>query len=206
MKRFDAYLFDFDGTLFDSRESLLPVWRYAFDKVGICGVSEEECEEFSHHTLSYAAEKTGVKDFDAFYEAIKDGLERQETIEATKMFPDTVSVIFTLFSRGLPLGIVSSNVSSHIERVLKDKNVRKYFSVLSCSDLYLAPKPNPEPCLYGLERMGLAPSKSICMVGDSLQDVECAKNAGVSGILLDRYGKYGDFNGLKIASLYELVF
>lgn len=206
MKKFDAYLFDFDGTLFDSKESLLPVWRYAFKKAGIVGVSEEQCEEFSHHPLKYAADQTGVKDFDSFYHAITEGLELEETIKATKMFPDTVSIIATLFSRGLPLGIVSSNVSTHIERVLEDKGVAKYFSVLSCSDLYSAPKPNPEPCFYGLERMGLAPSKSICLVGDSLQDVECAKNAGITGILLDRNGKYHDFDGLKIASLYELVF
>ena len=206
MKKFDAYLFDFDGTLFDSRESLLPVWRYAFNKVGIHDITEEQCEEFSHHTLKYVSDETGIKDFDAFYASIAEGLELEETIKATKMFPDTVSIIATLFSRGLPLGIVSSNISTHIERVLKDKGMAKYFSVLSCSDLYSAPKPTPEPCLYGLRRLGLAPSKSICLVGDSLQDVECAKNAGVTGILLDRDGKYRDFEGLKIASLYELVF
>ena len=206
MKKFDAYLFDFDGTLFDSRESLLPVWRYAFNKVGIQGITEEQCEEFSHHTLMYVAEQTGIKDFDSFYGSIKEGLELEETIKATRLFPDAVSVIATLFFRGLPLGIVSSNVSTHIERVLEDKEVRKYFSVLSCSDLYSRPKPTPEPCLYALERMGLAPSKSICLVGDSLQDVECGKNAGVTGILLDRDGKYHDYEGLKIASLYELVF
>ncbi len=206
MKKFDAYLFDFDGTLFDSRESLLPVWRHAFEKVGIQKISEKQCEEFSHHPLKYAAEEMGVKDFGLFYDAIKEGLELEETIKATKMFPDTVSLIATLHSRGLPLGVVSSNVSTHIERVLDDKEVRKYFAALSCSDLYSKPKPNPEPCLYALERMGLAPSKSICLVGDSLQDVECGKNAGVTGILLDRDGKYRDYDGVKIASLYELVF
>ena len=206
MRKFDAYLFDFDGTLFDSRESLLPVWRYAFEKVGVKGVSEAQCAEFSHHPLKYAAEQTGVKDYDAFFDAITKGLELDETIEATKMFTDTVSIIATLFSRGLPLAIVSSNVSTHIKRVLDSKDVARYFSVLSCSDLYSAPKPTAEPCLYALRSMGLKPSKSICLVGDSLQDVECAKNAGVTGILLDRDGIYSTYDGLKIASLYELVF
>lgn len=206
MKKYDAYLFDFDGTLFDSRESLLPVWRYAFQKVGVADVSEEQCEDFSHHPLRYAADRMGVKDFDDFCRLITEGLELEETIKATKMFPDTVSVIATLFSRNLPLGIVSSNVSTHIERVLQDKDMRKYFSVLSCSDLYSAPKPSPEPCFYCLERLGLAPSKSICLVGDSFQDAACAKKAGVTGILLDREGKYRDWGGIKITSLYELVF
>ncbi len=206
MKKYDAYLFDFDGTLFDSRESLLPVWRHAFKKVGIENISEEQCAEFSHHPLKYAAEQTGVKDYDLFFSAIIEGLELDETIEATKMFPDTVSLIATLSSRNLPLGIVSSNVSSHVQRVLKSKDMLAYFDVLSCSDLYSSPKPAAEPCLYALRQMRLAPSKSICLIGDSIQDVECANNAGTTGILLDRYGTYPDFEGIKIASLYELVF
>lgn len=206
MKKFDVYLFDFDGTLFDSRASLLPVWTYAFKKVGIENVSEEQCAEFSHHTLKYAANQAGVMDYEAFFDAIMEGLEREETIKATKMFVDTASVISALFSRGFPLGIVSSNTSTHVKKVLIDKNMDSYFPVLSCSDLYSSPKPTAEPCLYALRQMGLSSSKTICLVGDSLQDVECAENAGVTGILLDRDGIYSSFEGLKIASLYELVF
>ena len=206
MKTYDAYLFDFDGTLFDTRASLLPVWRYAFGKVGISNVSEEECAEFSHHPLKYAADQTGVSDYQAFYDAISEALLFDSTIAAIKMFPDTVSVVATLFSRKHPLGIVSSNVSEHIKKALISKEMERYFSALSCSDLYVLPKPNAEPCLFCLKKMDLKPSKSICFVGDSLQDVQCAENAGITGILLDRDGCYSDFDGLKIASLYELVF
>jgi phosphoglycolate phosphatase len=206
MRKYVAYLFDFDGTLFDSKESLLPVWRYAFKKVGIDDIDPYLCDEFSHHPLSYAAEKMEVKDYQAFYDAITEALDFDETIENIKMFPDTVALIATLFSRLLPLGIVSSNVSSHITKALKSKGMEKYFSALSCSDLYSLPKPNAEPCLFCLDKMGLTPSKDICYIGDSLQDVACADNAGITGILLDRNGTYSHFKGDKIASLFELVF
>lgn len=206
MKPFEAYLFDFDGTLFDSRESLLPVWKYGFEKMGVNGVDEKMCEEFMHQNLSYAAEKTGIKDFSAFLRAITEALDFPENIANMKMFPDTVAVISTLFNKGLPLGIVSSNTSSHIQKALSNKGVGKYFSALSCSDEYTKGKPDAEPCLLCLKKMGLSPSKQICYVGDSLQDYECAVNAGLKGILLDRDGRYKEFEGLKIASLFELVF
>ena len=206
IKSFDAYLFDFDGTLFDTRESLLPVWKYGFEKVGICGVSEELCEEFMHFPLSYAAEKMGVKDVSAFFDAICEALNFPENIALMKLFPDTIAVVSTLSNRGKPLGIVSSNTSSHIQKALASKGVESYFSVLSCSDQYSMPKPNAEPCLFALRKMNLIPSKSICYVGDSLQDVACGEAAGLTGILLDRNAQHPDFNGKRIASLYELVF
>ncbi len=206
MKPFKAYLFDFDGTLFDSRESLLPVWKYGFDKMGVDGVTDEMCEEFMHHNLFYAAEKTGIKDFDAFLKTITEALDFPENIANMKMFPDTVAVVSTLFNKGLPMGIVSSNTSSHIQKALLSKGMNRYFSALSCSDEYKKGKPDAEPCLLCLEKMHLSPSKEICYVGDSLQDYECALNAGLKGILLDRDGRYELFQGTKIASLYELVF
>ncbi len=206
MKPFSAYLFDFDGTLFDTRESLLPVWHYAFEKVGIYGISSELCEEFMHHPLMYAAEKTGVKDVPAFFQAVLESLDFPENIASIKMFPDTVAVVSTLYRKNLPLGIVSSNFSGHIQKTLVSKGMEFYFQALSCSDQYKKGKPDAEPCLYCLKKMGLSPSKSICYVGDSLQDVECAQRAGLVGILLDRENKHPDFPGLKIASLYELVF
>lgn len=206
MKPFDAYLFDFDGTLFDTRESLLPIWRYGFEKVGICGVSDELCEEFMHHPLSYAVEKTGVKDIPAFYDAIGEALNFPENIALMKLFPDTVAVISTLFQKKKPLGIVSSNTSSHIQKALNSKDLESYFSALACSDQYSKPKPDAEPCIFALNKMNLSPSKNICYVGDSLQDVACGENAGLTGILLDRDGRHLEFKGRKIVSLYELVF
>lgn len=206
MKPFKAYLFDFDGTLFDSRESLLPVWKYGFAKMGVDNVTDAMCEEFMHHNLSYAAKETGITDFSAFLKAITEALDFPENIAVMKMFPDTVAVISTLFGKGLPLGIVSSNTSSHIQKALSSKGVDRYFSALSCSDEYEKGKPDAEPCLLCLQKLSLSPSKEICYVGDSLQDYECALNAGVKGILLDRDGHYNDFSGTKIASLYELVF
>ena len=142
IKSFDAYLFDFDGTLFDTRESLLPVWKYGFEKVGICGVSEKLCEEFMHFPLSYAAEKMDVKDVSVFFDAVCEALSFPENIALMKLFPDTIAVVSTLFNRGKPLGIVSSNTSSHIQKALASKGVESYFSVLSCSDQYSMPKPN----------------------------------------------------------------
>ena len=49
------------------------------------------------------------------------------------------------------------------------------------------------------------PDKNECIyIGDSLQDVACAENAEIDGILIDRKGEYADYSGKKILSLKEL--
>jgi phosphoglycolate phosphatase-like HAD superfamily hydrolase len=47
-------------------------------------------------------------------------------------------------------------------------------------------KPAADPVLLALKDSGIAPSSEVWLVGDSVTDLECAKNAGISAIL------YGD--------------
>jgi FMN phosphatase YigB (HAD superfamily) len=42
------------------------------------------------------------------------------------------------------------------------------------------------------------------MIGDSLSDVIGADRVGIKGILIDRYGKYKDYEGVKVSSLCEV--
>ena len=45
-------------------------------------------------------------------------------------------------------------------------------------------KPNPEPVLLGLEKLGADPSDAV-MIGDSSFDIVCANRAGVTSALVD---------------------
>ena len=44
-------------------------------------------------------------------------------------------------------------------------------------------KPEPEPILLGLEKMGSAREEAL-MVGDGVFDIKCANNAGVKSVLV----------------------
>ena len=51
-----------------------------------------------------------------------------------------------------------------------------------------------------IKTIGVEPAQCV-YIGDSLYDVQAAKNAGIDGILLDRKGKMPD----SIFSLNELI-
>ncbi|MBQ2494101.1 MAG: HAD-IA family hydrolase, partial [Bacilli bacterium] len=70
---------------------------------------------------------------------------------------------------------------------------------------YKRHKPHPEPILLACQELGVPADSSVLYVGDSLQDAECAKAAGVDYVLIDREGELSDYPGWKIASLEELL-
>ena len=100
MKEYDTYLLDFDGTLFDSKESLRPVFRQGFGKLGI-EVTDEECEVFMHHTLLQSAQMKNVPEsrFRELLEAITIALDSEESLSLIKPFSDTVYLISELKRR-----------------------------------------------------------------------------------------------------------
>lgn len=50
------------------------------------------------------------------------------------------------------------------------------------------------------------PVSQMMFVGDEQKDMECARNAGAVGVLIDRTGTAGDFErDIEIKDLYELT-
>lgn len=208
MKEYEIYLFDFDGTLFDTRVSLRKVFRDAFAAVNIFDITDEECAEFMHHSLLQTARMKGVSDED--FETMKDAclasLDEPKTVAENVLFPETASVLEELVRRGKRISTVSGNTANHINLVLDHHKYHPPFETIVGSDMYEHGKPAPDCLLLSLERMKAAATESVIYVGDSLNDVGAAEAAGIHAVLIDRYNEYPDFKGLKISSLEELLY
>ncbi|MCR5348761.1 MAG: HAD family hydrolase [Bacilli bacterium] len=203
--QFDVYLFDFDGTLMDTRESLVPVFRAGYAVVGR-EVSEEEAERWMHLNLTQSFKDSGVdeKYFGVVCKAIIDSLDMPESIRLIHAFPDAIPTLKKLRALGKRIGIVSNNAASHIRLVLETLHIDVPFDCIVGSDMFLHGKPHPEPIQVALRLLQEKEGPNICYVGDSLQDPETGINAGIGGVLLDRDGRHSDYPGVRIRSLKEL--
>ncbi len=204
--QYGLYLFDFDGTLFDTRDSLLPIFRAGYAAVGR-DVTPEEVEEWMHLNLNQSFALSGVdpSKFDIVMDAIISALDMPEALRLIKPFPEAREVLETLVLRGKKIGIVSNNTASHIRNVLEQLHFDMPVSCIVGSDIFTHGKPHPEPILTALSMLGLPADGESCYVGDSLQDEECGRNAGIDGILLDRENIHPDFMGKRIRSLTDLL-
>ena len=104
--------------------------------------------------------------------------------ELVKVFDGIPELLAALAPAGYRIAIVPSRTRESAERYLDMLGLRDYFEdMVSCDDTNVH-KPNPEPILLCLEKLGIAKDEAI-MVGDSPFDIKCANNAGVKSVLVD---------------------
>ena len=208
MEHFLLYLFDFDGTLFDTLPSSKYVFKMAYKNIGI-ECNEEEVLGYTREPIpnSYARLGAPKEKFASFMQDIEKYVNSQESVNLTDVFDDTYDTIIDLRILEADLGIVTSNNVKHVRDVLKKFDMQKdFFKVLVGNQEAPNPKPSPEPILKALEMIGYKGNKKdVCYVGDSINDCLSAISAGITPILLDRNDEYLEAPYLRIKSLRELL-
>ena len=209
MQKFQLYLFDFDGTLFDTLECSKYVFRKAYEYLNI-PLNEDDVLAFTREPIPVSYQRMGApkEKYDEFIAQIENYLNTtKESIDLTSIYDDTYDTIIDLRMQEADLGIVTSNNVGHVRDILKKFDMQKdFFNVLVGNREAPNPKPSPEPILKALEMLNYkGDKKDVCYVGDSLNDCLSAVKAGVVPILLDRANEYEDAPYARIKSLAELL-
>lgn len=207
MKEYDIYLFDFDGTLFDSLDSMYPTFRSSFEAIGMYGITDEEIESFTHMSLldTMALKAVPPEKQALFVEKIYEALENEEYLKLIKPFPETLHVLEELKKRGKRLAIVSNNDTHHIHTVLRLLNIPDYFETVVGGDRAARQKPYPDMLFVVFDDMKVNDASKAVYVGDSIQDGETGRAGGIGSIVVDRKGAYDKVVGEKCDSLLALL-
>jgi len=191
---FEAVIFDWDGTLADTRQVVVASFQKALKEIG-CNISNE----FIERRIGIGAAVTFREILRAaqtqFDEAlIARLLERkvQTEIELTsevKLFPGAHALLEALHGK-LRLGLASMNNRRVIIHLLRALNLERFFgAVLTAEDISRS-KPNPEIFLKCAAQLKSAPKQCV-VVEDSIFGVEAAKAAGM-GCVAVLTGVYGE--------------
>jgi HAD superfamily hydrolase (TIGR01509 family) len=189
-----AVLFDWDGTIVDSAEAsfrcyvrLFESYRIPFDRerfqrtyspdwyrtYAALGLPKECWNEADERWLGFYAGEENV-----MLGGARPALER-------------------LRQAGMALGIVTSGSRARVARELEGLGLRGLFgAVISAEDVEKR-KPDPEPIVRALELLAVPAAEAAC-VGDSPEDVEMARAAGVYVVGVP--GPFPNREGLKAAA------
>ena len=201
---YDVFLFDFDGTLFDTYESSIYVFEEAYARKGI-KINREEILGYTREPIP-ASYKRITGSMDGFAEFIADIDELVFSDKVTQMaeiYGDTAEILKLLKANKKTVGIVTSNAKDHVVDVLKRFDLVDYFDVIVGNKEAPTPKPSPEPILKALELLRIKDKNKVVYIGDSLNDALAAKNAKIKPILLDRLNEFRHIEEYEVISSLE---
>ena len=183
-------IFDFDGTLCDTRSNIITAFRATMEHLGLDMRDEETCGATIGLTLRDGF-KSMYPDFDDAKIDYCVETYRQIFAERRKelmpdLFPGVKETLEALRKRGYRMTIATSRLTDSLMLFMRHHGIDHYFEYAVGSDSVTHHKPHPEPALKILAALNIAPSEAI-MVGDMPVDIAMAHNAGIRAIGVD-YG------------------
>lgn len=124
-----------------------------------------------------------------------------EGIGKCHLMPGCTTVLEWLNAHRIRMGVATSNSQRVAEQILLSKGVERFFCAVVGRRPSLRMKPHPDQILRCFEEMGVRRDMGV-VVGDSLQDVQAAKLAGISVIAVPSF--FTDRDSL-LESVVEMI-
>ena len=174
-------IFDFDGTLGDSRRNIVTTMQMTIEELHLPNRSEDECAATIGLPLAEC--------FRTLFPDIQEELiprcaetyrrffnENLKNIHP-EAFPGVVETLSVLHQKGFTLTIASSRSRNSLMELTRNMGIADYISYLLGADDVKEAKPNPEPVLKTLADMHFDANETV-VVGDMPVDILMGTNAG----------------------------
>ncbi len=178
---FRNLIFDFDGTLTDSKHDIAGAQLWVLNQLGVHAFCKEDLFPFIGRTLEETFSNLLPAELHArIPEAAEMYAEyyRPRSLDTTKLFPGVKETLEILHSHGKHMAVASTKRGQGIKRATDHFNITSWFVQLQGSD-GLPRKPDP----FILNKI-IADQQWKCgetlMVGDTDNDILAGKNAGVA--------------------------
>jgi len=197
MRDVELLIFDLDGTLIDSKQDIANSVNLTFKEVGLPELS---------HELIYTYVGNGVRQLmiDAVGSNDAELIDRtlacferhylDHLLDETALFPGIAEVLAHFEDKKIALA--TNKPRHYTEKIMAGLKLNAQFDIVIGASPEIQLKPHPEMLLKTLEALDIAPSDAV-MIGDSLNDFNAAKAAGVPACGVG-YG-FGDAQTLKSA-------
>lgn len=218
MSRFEAYLFDVDGTLADTeRDGHLIAFNKAFAEAGlswnwsvelylellaVTGGKERMRHYLEHYDPPFEQRSTDLDDYFASLHAAKTEHYKNMVAEgAVALRPGVERLLNDIRRSGRRMAIATTttlrNVTALLEHTL-GKEAIDWFELIAAGDIVPKKKPAPDIYLYAMREMGLAAQQCLAFE-DSENGISASKGADLATVItLNAFTANHDFNGAEL--------
>ncbi|WP_449443671.1 pyrophosphatase PpaX [Ureibacillus acetophenoni] len=172
-----ALLFDFDGTLLNTNDLIIQTFMHVLEERFPGQYKPEDCLRFMGPSLKETFEELTPNEVEEMTQKYRKwNLEHHD--ELVSEFDGVLETLEELRVLGIRMAIVSTKRRDTIERGLDLMKAKHFFEFWIGTEDVKNVKPDPEPVLLALEKLGVG-KEDVIMIGDNYHDIEAGKNAGV---------------------------
>ena len=206
----NAFFFDMDGTLIDSRADLAATVNHTRRDLGLPEISQEAVlacvGQGAKYLLAHAIPERAAE-VDRLWELFRSHYA-EHMLEHCALYPGVEETLHELARRGCRLGVNTSKPAFATKAILEHFRLDSLFgaAVIAGGDCD-EKKPSAKPLIVCAEKLGHSLTPDDWMVGDSWTDLDCAKNAGVKGAFCAfGFGSLGESSyDARLESFTELL-
>lgn len=184
----DAVLFDLDGTLLETARDIALALNRATAELGWPPLSEAVVRRLIGRGAPLLIERAAAalgraveaRQREALLQRFLDhygGLESSGEVEAAP-YPGVREALAGVRAAGLRTAVVTNKLERFADALLARLGLETFIDVVIGGDSCERRKPDPEPLLLACRRLDATPARAL-MVGDSINDVEAARGAGM---------------------------
>lgn len=177
---FDPVLFDLDGTVIDSVRLIRESHRHAVTEVLGLDLSDDQLVANVGRPLIEQMEAFSPDHADELY-AVYRTWNHANTADLLRAYDGIEELLQMLRGAGRALGVITSKSWDAVRLAFDVLPVEQYFDVVIAAEDTERHKPNADPLLAALDRLGRAPN-GACYVGDAPFDLDAAHAAGIAAI------------------------
>ena len=176
-KPITTLLFDFDGTLLDTNELIIQTFQYVlgthypgkYDRIDILPFLGPTLKE-TFDSVDLENTELLIEEYRAWNKSMHDELSSE--------FDGVSETLRLLKTAGMKMAIVSTKKKDMVMRGLGLLDAEGVFDEVIAMDDVVKTKPDPEPILLALNRLGATADEAL-MIGDNYHDIVGGQNAGV---------------------------
>jgi phosphoglycolate phosphatase len=186
-KRFDAVMFDLDGTLADTLADIAAAGNHAITQAGQPALPVSEYRYLAGQGALYLVEEAlgpELKDQAERYLAVFRKYQLAHGLDHTAPYPGIAELLDALTQRGLKLAVLSNKSDAATRVAVQQVLGRWRFDAVAGQRDNVALKPDPAAAL-AIARDSGVPSQRWLYVGDTDVDMQTANAAGMfaAGVL-----------------------
>ncbi len=182
-----ACIFDLDGTLADTLESIVYSVQETLIEMKLSKITKDQCREFVGNGARYLMEQSIRAAGDTDGERIDEAMKVYRRIFAKNctyhvtLYEGIKEMADALKDRGVKLGVLSNKPHAQAYQVVMEMFGEGTFDCICGQQEHIKRKPDPEGLFRMLKEMNVSPEECL-YVGDSEVDVETGRNGGIKTI------------------------